>query len=347
MELAFFLIAISLCYWALFTWAFHALPSERWQFIASVPLVKFENGAWKGLNLTYYGFFSALAYAIASAIFILLAASLGISLLAALIFCFFVLVLCAPASKVVAFLVEGKQHTFTVGGASFVGIIISPAILWAMNQLDIAWLNVPVAPLLCAAAIAYAIGEGTGRLACISFGCCYGKSLEESSEFVRKAFRRFNFVFSGKTKKIAYASNMDGKACVPVQALTAILYVVTALVGILLFFLGFFKLSLFLVTVITQLWRFFSETMRADYRGESKVSAYQKMALISIVYISMLSFVLPVHNQLAALSRGLQGFWSVEVLLFIEVVFALTFLYTGRSSVTGGEIMFYVESSKT
>ncbi|MEZ4578228.1 MAG: hypothetical protein R2875_09505 [Desulfobacterales bacterium] len=41
----------------LLSWGFTHLTAERWQFMASVPVEKMENGLWVGFNLTYYGFF--------------------------------------------------------------------------------------------------------------------------------------------------------------------------------------------------------------------------------------------------------------------------------------------------
>src|SRR5262249_60218110 len=49
---------------ALLIWGFYTLPNERWQILAAVPLVKDSNGNWRGLNLTYYGFFFAPAAAL-------------------------------------------------------------------------------------------------------------------------------------------------------------------------------------------------------------------------------------------------------------------------------------------
>jgi hypothetical protein len=51
--------------------------------------------------------------------------------------------------------------------------------------------------------IAYAFGEGLGRLACISFGCCYGVALPEAHPLLRHMFDRWHFVFSGSMKKIS------------------------------------------------------------------------------------------------------------------------------------------------
>ncbi|MEZ0329480.1 MAG: prolipoprotein diacylglyceryl transferase [Dissulfuribacterales bacterium] len=346
METILFLTFLSVGYLVLFKWAFRSLTQERWQFIASVPVAMLENGVWKGLAFTYYGFFSALAYTIAAAMFILLTFSLNVHFFGVFLFVELMLAICIPASSIVAWIVEKKRHTLTVGGASFVGIVFAPWILWGMNETGIPWLTSPVIPMLCATAIAYAFGEGTGRLACISFGCCYGKSLTESNEFVQRLFGRFNFVFSGKTKKIAYAGNMDGKPVVPVQALTAVLYVMTAIFCTMLFLYGFFRTSLVIVIAVTQLWRFFSETLRADYRGEGNISAYQKMALASICYVGALVFFFQSTTQLVDLTTGLHRIWGAEPLLFLQLIFVTTFLHTGKSTVIGSTVRFHVETSK-
>jgi hypothetical protein len=80
-------------------------------------------------------------------------------------------------------------------------------------------------PALAAIMIAYAFGEGLGRLACISFGCCYGVALQEAHPLLRRVFDRWHFVFFGDTKKISYASGLAGKQVVPIQAITLLLYI--------------------------------------------------------------------------------------------------------------------------
>ena len=115
----------------------------------------------------------------------------------------------------------------TVGGASFVGIIAAPWIVWLLNETlgQVLHYRVDLICALAALSISYALGEGLGRLACISFGCCYGKPLSESHPLLRRVLDERSFIFRGKTKKIAYAGHMDGVKVVPIQAITAILYV--------------------------------------------------------------------------------------------------------------------------
>ena len=57
-------------------------------------------------------------------------------------------------------------------------------------------------------AIAYVLGESIGRLACLSFGCCYGMPLRDAKPPVARLFKNHNLVIGGSTKKAAYASGL-------------------------------------------------------------------------------------------------------------------------------------------
>ena len=61
----------------LIVWGVRTLPAERWQMLAAVPLAKSADGSWRGLNLTFYGFFSATGTTFGFAIMLLLLASVG------------------------------------------------------------------------------------------------------------------------------------------------------------------------------------------------------------------------------------------------------------------------------
>ena len=98
----------------------------------------------------------------------------------------------------------------------------------------------PITASLAAVAIAYVLGEGIGRIACISFGCCYGMPVERAQGWVQSFSRRHYFVFSGSTKNIAFASNLEGVPAVPVQAMTASLHAWIALGGLGLLFAGLY-----------------------------------------------------------------------------------------------------------
>ena len=176
-------------------------------------------------NFTFYGFFSATAYAVAAAVLLILMASVGGPVGASLLAATLTLLVCAPASRLIAWAVEGKRHGFTIGGASFVGLLAVPPIMLGIDRFlgPRFGFELPTGPSLAAVAIAYVLGESLGRLACISFGCCYGRPVSESHGWVRRFSQRCSFVFEGKTKKIAFASRLDGVPVVPVQAMTATL----------------------------------------------------------------------------------------------------------------------------
>jgi hypothetical protein len=203
--------------------------------------------------------------------------------------------------------------------------------------------EVPVLPALAAFSTGYAIGEGLGRLACISFGCCYGKPLRESHPLVRWLFGRWHFVFHGDTKKIAYAGKLAGEKVVPIQAVTAVLYTGAGLAGMLLFLHGAFEAALLLTLAVTQLWRTFSEILRADWRGAGTFSAYQLFAILSVVYMMVVLNLLPAAVlPTASLLQGLETLWHPGMLLFIIGLWVAIFLFYGRSAVTGSRLSFYV-----
>lgn len=54
-------------------------------------------------------------------------------------------------------------------------------------------------PIMAAMAVAYTLGEGLGRLGCISFGCCYGKAIDTCHPLVRRIFSKTPFIFKGAT----------------------------------------------------------------------------------------------------------------------------------------------------
>jgi hypothetical protein len=89
---------------------------------------------------------------------------------------------------------------------------------------------------------------------------------------------------------------MNGVPLVPIQAITAVVLVAVSLVGQALYLRSHFKTALILAMVTTQLWRCFSETLRADYRGGGRLSAYQLMALAVAVYIIPVAMLLDVGD---------------------------------------------------
>ncbi len=325
----------------IFSWAFRALPKEGWQILACLPSIKGQDGRWHGTNLTYYGFFNALAVCVAVAIFLILMGSIKQSADGTLVIISGIIIICLPASRLIASLIEKKPHTSSVGAASFIGIVITPWIILLTNATLGKSSGFQISPLSSIAAllIAYAFGEGIGRLACISFGCCYGKPLADCSQFIKNLFHKYHFVFNGKTKKIAYAHQLDGQKVIPVQALTATLYVLAAISGLYLFLKGFFYTAMILTLVVTQGWRAFSEFLRADYRGSGRISAYQIMAVAATIYLALIALYLSAPDIIIPdLLSGLVFFWDPVIIILLTILWIAVFFYTGRSNVTDSVI---------
>ncbi len=338
-----FIAILALLLYALLRWGFDNLLGEKWQVIAAIPVYKNESGYWHGINLTFYGLVTACAYVFSVVIVFLLLGALQVPAWHTASISAAVLLFAIPASNLVARLVEKRRYSFTVAGAAFVGIIVSPWAILLINARYAAAAPVPMIPVLAAFAIAYAFGEGIGRLACISFGCCYGKPLSASPSWVQRLCRDRCFVFQGKIKKIAFEGKMDGQKVVPVQGMTCSLYVVTGLISTLLFLYGCYAAALLLSLAITQGWRFFSETLRADYRGGGTTSVYQVLALIGMAYILIITLLFrSTTEQAPDIVYGLVSLWHPGIIVFIQVLWLMTFIYSGRSMVTASLVSIHL-----
>jgi prolipoprotein diacylglyceryltransferase len=237
-------------------------------------------------------------------------------------------------------LVEGHWHGFTVGGAAFAGMTFGPWLLGAANV----W----IAPERAAAetwltvgmlAPAYALGEGIGRLGCISFGCCYGRPLDSVPPWLRRLFACCPFVFRGALKKAVTESHYEGRALIPIQALTAVLSTAAGLAGMALFLNGQFVAAFAVPIVTTQLWRFVSEFLRADYRGGGRVSAYQWMALTAAGAALVAVATNPETVSLQPSWRaGLAQLWTPGAFLLMQGVGLAGFLRMGVSTVTAARV---------
>jgi len=330
-------------------WGFTCLPAERWQVFATVPSERTKPGGWRGVNFTWYGILTANAYLVAVLVLLVLMGAAGLSPLGTALLVVALLACCVPASRLVARIVEKKAHTFTVGGAVFVGILITPPLIALVNRTAGAAFSfhIPIMAAYAAIAIAYAFGEGLGRLACISFGCCYGKPLSASSGMLKRLFAGRCFVFSGTTKKIAYAGGMEGAEVVPIQAVTAVLYTVFGFIATWLFLTAHHAAAFLTATIATQGWRALSETLRADYRGEGRVSAYQVMGMIGVLYSIAAAWLLSGEAPgLPNLLNGLSNLWNPALILFLQGIWLVIFLYTGRSTVTGATLEFHVHTDR-
>ena len=87
---------------SLVLWAFKRLPEERWQFLASVPVIKDSSGRWRGINFTYYGLLTANALAFGVALLIVLFGALRVSTPVTLALILVLLVICLPSARWVA-----------------------------------------------------------------------------------------------------------------------------------------------------------------------------------------------------------------------------------------------------
>jgi len=344
MAAVFFIVGLGVLIGVVLSWGFKTLPKERWQMVAAFPLEKTGQGQWRGMNLTWYGLLSANAYTFGVVMAVILAASAGVPISALVLLTVLLLAVTIPASKVVARIVEKKKATLTIGGAVFAGVVTAPWIIMLVNAtLGTAFkFHVPVAVMMACLSIGYTFGEALGRLACLSFGCCYGKPLSQCAGPTRKLFEHFHVVFTGDTKKVAYASGMAGEKMIPIQIITAVIYAVSGLAGTLLFLWGFAGTALVETLVVTQVWRVVSEFFRADFRGERKFSMYQIMALAAIGYTIALLVFFPDPGVAVSLDNGFKALWHPGMILFLQGVWIVSFLHSGRSTVTASKISFHV-----
>ncbi len=343
-----FVLILSVLFGGLYAWGFKRLCGERWQFIGTIPLTKRNDGCWNGLNLTYYGLFNANACTLAVLIVYILLAAGGLSTAVIHLVVGLVFALCIPAAKLMARWVEKKAHTFSIGGAAFVGLIAAPWVMAALNLAGPLWgmPPFPIMPALAAIAAGYALGEGSGRLACLSFGCCYGKPLGRFPSVFRPWLAPLSIVYHGGNKKIAYAGALDGQPVIAVPAITAVLYTAAGLIGVLLFLEGRSRAAYLLCVSVTQFWRFASEFLRADHRGAGRISAYQKMALAAVLYAVAVAVAIPPAGSPVHLIAGLRLLWNPVIILACQSLWIGIFLYMGRSQVTGAVISFFVRKDR-
>ena len=333
----------------LLAWAFKELPAEKWQFVAAIPLHRHADGQWTGLNLTFYGALTALGYIVAIALMIVMCAAVGVALIPLIGLVAVLLSIIVPSSRWIAAVVEGKKHTFTVAGAVFIAALVCPLAVLICNR-GLEYLGddpMPTLPLLAAMAISYTFGEGIGRIACISFGCCYGKPVSMTTGFWRWLFTRLHFVFEGHTKKIAYESQLDGIPVIPIQAMTSTLYVVTAVTGFWLYMYGWYTTALIITVGVSQLWRLYSEFLRADHRGAKAISPYQLMAIATLLIGVAYAFLYRGTFRIAPdLERGLSAVWAPGPLMALQLMGLIIFFYTGRSEVTQSRMQIHVCQDK-
>jgi hypothetical protein len=87
--------------------------------------------------------------------------------------------------------------------------------------------------------------------------------------------------------------------------------------------------------------------MRADYRGEGKISIYQIMASVACLYSLLIAYI---FNRTPAgtpdLALGLATIWNPAVLIFLLTLWVATLFYMGKSRVTNSLIEIHVLRGK-
>ncbi|MBC7195846.1 MAG: prolipoprotein diacylglyceryl transferase [Deferribacterales bacterium] len=352
MEIIIFLSAY-ICFLGFFTYfGIKFFPKENYQVLCIIPVKKYKNGKWYGLNITYYGLISAISYTFAVFTFLILTKSYSIKIQIIVISAILILISCMPAARFMARIIEKKKNTFTISGAAFIGTLLSPIIFFATSYLftlDLNFARKIAFILLSALSVSYILGEGVGRLACISFGCCYGKKVDEYHGVFKNFFNKFNTVFEGKTKKASYEGGCENIKTIPVQSLSSIIYNTTGLIGIILFSLGYIKTCFVLTVVVANLWRFVTEFLRNDHRGTiKKYSNYQYFSFITIFYAFLIVLIFNVdidkNGIFFDIKSGFNEIKNFWITTFLLSIFVVSFIYTGISKVTYAKLEIEVFS---
>jgi hypothetical protein len=121
---------------------------------------------------------------------------------------------------------------------------------------------------------------------------------------------------------------------------------VAGLVGLGLFLVEQWRLAAIVPALATWGWRAVSESLRADYRGESRISAYKVMAIVAMIYLTVTLTLLPSAGPRPNLALGLTQVTSVYVVLTLQLLWVALFLYYGRSRVTGSVVSFHVVAER-
>jgi prolipoprotein diacylglyceryltransferase len=325
---------------AILVFGLRILPRENMQILASVPIRRRPDGLWQGINLTWYGAMQMVAMICAVALALILAGSAAVPMRKVVFLLGVLLAAALPAARLVALIVERRSGTFTVGGAVFAATVLLP---WVAQLGDALFGGVQSFPAVAALAVAYPVGEGIGRLACISFGCCYGRRLDQSPSWLRGLFGRKPAIVVGPTRKAAYAGHCDGLPLLPVPALSACVLSAVGVISVPIFLSGHFRAAALLSLGVAFVWRFASEFLRADYRGEGRLSVYQWMALACLAYAIPVVTLLAAGDSVPDIHRGLNIFASPLVWLALAGLGATVFFYLGISKMTTAIIELKVQ----
>jgi len=132
-----------------------------------------------------------------------------------------------------------------------------------------------------------------------------------------------------------------------VQAITSCVFAVSGLIGIAMFLTQHFRLAALIPLLASWGWRACSEWLRADYRGTSRISVYQLMAIVAIAYLTATIALMPASEQLAPdLQAGFAQLTSAPVILLLQVLWVGLFLYYGRSRVTASTLSFHIVTDR-
>jgi hypothetical protein len=328
-----------------FRWGFRHLTGEEWQIALAIPAR--INGAdgrfWPAINFTVYGVISSVAYGLSVLVFLFLIGAMAQPLTPAALFAGALLAVGIPASKLVARWVEGVPG-HTIGGAVFVVAVASvPAMIatqWVSRELALSPFNPGI--VIAAACVAYVLGEAIGRLACLSFGCCYGRPIAQCTSLQKALYSRLTETYRGRFKKIAYAGGLNDHPVIAVQAIACAVLFVLFLVSLWFFWKGMLGAAIVVSFGASQLWRAYSEQLRADFRGREGFTVYQGMAIIGAVLSIVLAWVYASAELGAQLKPSAYLGWKtvaqLEVILACQALVLLILFYMGRSSITSSRL---------
>ncbi len=320
---------------AILAWGLRVLPRENMQILASVPLRRIDGDLWRGVNLTWYGVMQMTGMVLAIALALVLAGAARVPAHALVLVIGVLLAVALPAAGLVARVVERRRGTYTVAGAVFAAALFLP---WTTLGVDVLLGSDHAVPVISAIAVAYPIGEGIGRLACISFGCCYGRRVDDCGPWVRTLLGWRPAVVVGATRKAAYDGQCEGVPLLPTPALSALVLSAASLASVPLFLDGYFRAAGALSCSVAFSWRFVSEFLRADYRGRGRLSAYQWMALACLLYVVPALGFFSESRRLPNIHGGLVLLVSPFTLLALAAFGVVVFIYLGVSKMTTATI---------
>jgi prolipoprotein diacylglyceryltransferase len=335
-----FALLLTLAVTALVAFGIRVLPRENMQILATIPVRRRADGRWHGKNLTWYGLMQAVAMVFAVGLDLVLSSAAGVPVQQTAVVAGVMIAVALPAARSVAAVVERRRGTFTVGGAIFVATLAMP---WTALAADAYFGTKHALSIVASAASAYAVGEGIGRLACISFGCCYGRRLSDSPSWLRRLFESSPAVVVGRTRKAAYASGCEGIPLLPVPAMSAVVLSLAGVIASLLVLAGCPRASALTALGVAFTWRFASEFVRADYRGKGKLSAYQWMALICLLYATPVVLGLSGGTAAADVRRCVPLLGSPILWTALAALGLAVFGFLGISTVTTATVELGVD----